>query len=434
MTKVLIRGTTAHESVGVHAMAICTMEILKNSIPSCEFIMFSPDPKMDHKFYDKYNFNLTVISYKGDRKCAIKRLMQAMIWSGFKKAFNININCLLDDDIIKIIMECDIVIDMLGDGFSYDLGALGGNISPISHSLNILLIHALEKDLVLFPQSIGPFKNRFVKSLAKFSLNRTKAIVSRENISMDYLKEMGVKPSILNITGDTAFILKPTPIEKIKELIGINLKNNGKPLVGVNISQMLAFRSTYSEDKCNDYVKLMVRYINYLTKNLNATVILIPHALFQKEMLEKSGRNVEDDTVAINNVYKLLDNKNNTIPITNSELSAADIKGIIGQCDMFIGGRMHSVIAAISLCIPTIAISYSIKAPGIMNCVGLSEYVIDIKSITYEKLIEQTQKMWTNRILLHGQMISNVDFIKRTVWLNGELVKDILNSHNIPQK
>ena len=48
------------------------------------------------------------------------------------------------------------------------------------------------------------------------------------------------------------------------------------------------------------------------------------------------------------------------------------MKYLIGQCDFFVGSRMHSCIAAVSQCVPAVSIAYSDKFIGVMATLGLS--------------------------------------------------------------
>ena len=54
----------------------------------------------------------------------------------------------------------------------------------------------------------------------------------------------------------------------------------------------------------------------------------------------------------------------------------SEIKHIIGQCDFFIGSRMHACIGAVSQNIASVSIAYSNKFRGVMETVGMDEYVI----------------------------------------------------------
>ena len=65
-----------------------------------------------------------------------------------------------------------------------------------------------------------------------------------------------------------------------------------------------------------------------------------------------------------------------------------------GLMDFFVGTRMHSVIFAMLSAVPVIAISYQgPKAQGIMEQALLSNYVINIDSVTPDALQEKFDKL-----------------------------------------
>lgn len=428
MTKILIRGTQSHVSVGVHAMTICTMEILDKFIPNAEFYIFSTNPEIDHRLYDRYDFNLRVVKYIGGSKALLSRLSRAILWDALHKSFKIDAKRLINDKVLQITSKADIIIDMLGDGFSYDIGGFGGNISPIGHSLNILLATSLGKDVVLFPQSIGPFRNRLVKYFVKFSLNKTKIIVVREELSKNYLEDIGVNKSLMYLTADTAFILETASPERVHEILfKEGLIDRDMPLIGMNISQLLNYRAKNMETTKQEYIELMAELADYLTTTFNAIAIFLPHAIFPEEIVNEAGRDREADITAIKEAYKKVKSKDKIVTIVSEQYSASELKGVIGHCDMFIGARMHANIAATSLCIPTIAISYSIKALGIMQMVGLERYVCDFKTMTFEELKSKADDMWHNREKIKEELEPKIKELKESVWFNGRLVKDLLD-------
>src|SRR3546814_7153574 len=53
------------------------------------------------------------------------------------------------------------------------------------------------------------------------------------------------------------------------------------------------------------------------------------------------------------------------VTIMPSTFNASQIKGVIANLRFFIGARTHATIAGMSSTVPTISISYSIKARGI---------------------------------------------------------------------
>ncbi|MBC7318602.1 polysaccharide pyruvyl transferase family protein [Candidatus Bipolaricaulota bacterium] len=230
----------------------------------------------------------------------------------------------MNDDILRTIYESDIVIDMLGDAFSYDIGEFGGNISSIAHSLDILLATSLGKDVVLFPQSIGPFRNKLVKLLAKFSLNRAKVIVVREELSKNYLEDIGVNKPEIYLTADTAFILEPASDKRVYEMLSKGgLENDNTPLIGINISQLLNYKSKNLAIK-EDYIALMAKLADYLVENLNVNIIFVPHEITPYKTTTEIENRIAliggDDINAVKEAYEKVKNKEKVIPIVDRDV------------------------------------------------------------------------------------------------------------------
>ena len=396
MVKILIIGASHLMSIGVHAMVISTMTALNSSIPDAEFTIYSPYPEVEHKLYDRYNFNLRVVTNGGSSK--------------LKKMF-----CLLQEYI-----KTDIIVGIYGDAF------IDATVSTtVLYSFSILLSSLLRKPYVLYPQSMGHFKSKFSRFLVKFAFNRASSITAREEITKNNLQEIGVNKSLIHLTADIAFILQPASRERVEEIfLKESITKDDGVLIGMNINQLVNYKSKNSKVKC-DYIDLMAQVADYLITNLNATVIFIPHSIYQKEIMD-SKRNIEDDVIAVNEAFAKVKNKHKVAVITTNYTSE-ELKGIIAQCDLFIGARMHANIAATSMCVPTIAIAYSSKAPGIMKMVGLEKYVCDFRTMTFEELISKIEDMLSNREKIVEKMTPKIEDLKESVWLNVKVVKDLLD-------
>lgn len=401
MTKIFIfNGARSFMSMGVNAMTICSMETLNKFIPDAEFTIISVYPEIDHKIYDGYNFNLRIV------ECGSSKLK--MIFT-----------------LLREYIKTDVIIGVYGDGFSDNSGIT----TCVNFSFNILASTFLRKPTVIYPSSMGPFKKRLVVPLIRFAFNRVKAIAVREEITKTYLQEIGVNKPPIHLTADIAFILRPAPYERIYDIFleeGINTEDT---LIGMNISQLVNNKSKNLYTKCN-YTELMAQIADYLVTSLGVNVVFVPHEIFPKEIEEATFETKDiggDDRQAIKETFEKVKNKNKIIAIAN-EYSAPELKGIIGQCDMFIGARMHSNIAAISLYIPTIGIEYSHKAPGIFKMVGLENYVCDFRRTDFNELKSKVDDVWSNREKIKESMIPKVKKLNESVWLNGKLVKDLLDS------
>lgn len=165
------------------------------------------------------------------------------------------------------------------------------------------------------------------------------------------------------------------------------------------------------------YIDLIKKTVEYLTDN-NFQVIFVPHTVSVWE----DGRG--DDRIVATTIYDGLEDKSNVF-LVEGDYSPMELKGIIGLCDLFIGSRMHANIAAISSLVPTIAVGWSHKYYGIMEKVGLDDYVFSFDDLGFEELKEKIEKMWDNREAIRNELKIKVETEKELALKSAKLVRNI---------
>ena len=76
--------------------------------------------------------------------------------------------------------------------------------------------------------------------------------------------------------------------------------------------------------------------------------------------------------------------------LVDEDLSVHDLFDLYGSLDFLIGTRFHSVIFALLMGVPAIAISYSSpKAYGIMKMIGLERFCLEISNIKLKELVQR---------------------------------------------
>ena len=412
MIKIIFTNTSiCGWNKGSAAQVISTIKILKHFIPDTSFTLISRRPK-DINQATKYS--LKVVNYFSENSrnmellCLyhhIADLFRCLLYAMLRK-IGLNASSLLNEKYLKKYAEADIIIDISGDSFSDSKGG-----KSLINSLGILIGILLKKPIVFFSQSIGPFK-RWTMPLTKFCLNKANLIIVREEITKNYLEKIGIKSPIC-LTADCAFVLEPAPYERVKNILSKENINIKRPLVGISANAML-------DDKENNYAKSMAQLLDYIIEKLNAQVVFVPHVVGIKE----GGKG--DDRVMGEMIYKLARNKEN-VDLIKGDYSPEELKGIIGLCDIFIGGRMHANIAAISSCVPTLATAWSHKYYGIIRTVGQEKYVCDFKMMNFEELKSKIDDLWDNKEKIHKELKVKVKEQKKLAWFSGELVSDALN-------
>jgi len=421
MTKILITNHVSMLNKGDAAILNSTIISLKNFIPDADFTVLSYNPKTDSKLC-----NVKVLNAIGNISVSLNPLrlietfktifflLLCMLWCMFKY-LGLDMKIVIKDKILQEYAGADIIVVRGGDNLTHDYGFY----SLLSHFNGILFALLLKKPVVLCGHSIGPFKNKLELIIAHFILNRVKLITVREDISYKYLQEMGVNKPPIYVTADLAFLLQPPPQEMVrKALLKYGVSKNNRPLVGISVSQLIyrwAFPDSKKlEEKYNRYVKMMAQAVDYLIDKLNATVIFVPH--------------VSTDRIVANDIYQKVKHPNKVISITE-EYTPEVLKGIIGECDLFIGARMHATIASTSMYVPTIAIAYSHKTYGIIGkMLGQKKWIIDISTLDFYALTSKINDAWSAREEIREDLVSKVKVVNERALLNGKLVIDLLHS------
>ena len=166
-------------------------------------------------------------------------------------------------------------------------------------------------------------------------------IIARESITFNWLLEAGIQKEKIGLYPDSAFTLeKDSNHKKIDDRF---------KYVGINMSPVIMDTENGKTLIYNNYRKL----IEYILKETNYHILLIPHVVWGNS----------DDRKAMMRLYDVFKNSGK-IDLVEDQ-NACKLKDIISKCELFVGARTHSTIAAYSSCVPTLVVGYSVKSKGI---------------------------------------------------------------------
>lgn len=240
------------------------------------------------------------------------------------------------------------------------------------------------------PENLTPEKE---ETLHNFSL-----IYARESLSYEFFKSLGLRNVCL--FPDPAFILEPEAC-KLPDCF------DKGDVVGINISNYVL--GDFSLE--TPFGKEVVNMLDYIVKETNLQVLLVPHVLWDFP----NDRQDDRQTASIIMEKYCETGRFSVLKVDN--LNYCQIRYIISKCKMFMGGRTHAVISAYSTCVPTIALGYSIKSRGIAKDLGLSEnLVVDSKHIHHEGyLLDSFKYMFENESDIRKHLCEIIpEYKKRT--------------------
>jgi colanic acid/amylovoran biosynthesis protein len=105
----------------------------------------------------------------------------------------------------------------------------------------------------------------------------------------------------------------------------------------------------------------------------------------------------EDDRLAARAVLEKTTFAPGRVKLIEERLEPALLQACYGLMDLFIATRLHSGIFSLNMGVPTIFIGYLPKSRGVLEAVGLSDCLVELKSIDEEELFRKLEMAWLER-------------------------------------
>lgn len=299
---------------------------------------------------------------------------------------------------LRDINVCDIVFDFTeGDSFS----DIYGNKRFIKNFFYKKLVLLSDTKLILGPQTIGPFIKKINKCIARNIIEHSDLLFSRDKESIDYVHSFSNAKILL--TTDIAFKLPYYSIKKV---------NNSQKKIGFNASKLLYFRE-YDSKRIHlslDFKRYSQKLIKKLIE-MGYTVFLISH--------------VNGDYEANMDIHLQFPQ---TI-LVNKFSNPVEAKTEISKMDFMVSPRMHATIAAYSVGIFVIPLSYSRKFRSLFNEIGLKN-IIDMEYLDTDTAVSLTIEYIHNPRKYILNYYNNERIGKKiNVFYNAveQLIKEIIN-------
>ncbi len=347
----ILAGNWAYSNLGCEAIVRGTTTVLREGIGECYFISHyfteqkcsdaqrETDPSIIHRpfpFFPRYS--LPWIQDQIERRLFHR--------PPFSRAYS--------KTLVRSFEGAQAVLMLGGDTFSpyYDDADTYFGLSSVAVSQNL--------PVAIWGASIGPFSDdRDYESWATEKLRQISLLCVRETETLSYLESIGLKQNVV-LSADPAFHLEPSPCKLPSEIVKVLAGG----CIGLNLSPLLwRYMSDYEpshswQKNLQSWVQLAAEIIRNLLNRFSMPILLIPH------VFSEVGDEMRDDYLFLHRVTKMVREPDGVF-LLGPGLNAAQTKWVIGQTSVFCGARSHSTLAAISSCVPTICIGYSMKARGI---------------------------------------------------------------------
>ena len=335
---------------------------------------------------------------------------------------------IMKKEIWKVYCRSDVIV-MCHDQMSYIFGSWFLCFSPLYITL---LAKTLDKPVVIYANgSDDPeravLKIGLWKILAGYILSNVDLITVREAFTYNQLKDVLWNNVNVFLTADPAILLRSVDHDRIRQIVAREkIPRTGELLIGVTLSHKILLSICQGiksrRERYKTAVEKMARLLDHFIDNLDSTVVFLPHCI--EPYRERDDRDTASD------IYDAMNNKDRIVLITR-EYSPEELKGLVGIFNLLIGGRVHSVISALSMGVPSITLTQSTdrRAYGIIGKMFDQEnWIQDVEGLSLEGLIVRVSSLLSIRDVVSRNLVTQTKLVRKRALLNGKLLKALLDS------
>lgn len=301
--------------------------------------------------------------------------------------------------ILNHIKSADIILSIAGDSIS-------PQYAWYLRFFEIAIIHRLEKILVLYAQSIGPFKNKQIKYAKKY-LSKASLILARDQKTYDLLHEYNVETKIEK-TADTVISLetKKTP-RAIEALVKYKVTEKSIGIVIRTNSYSGIPRKQYQ-----NYLEGMLCIIQHM-QNEGYTPLFIS--------------TIEEDTTAAISFCEQYSINAQILDLR--QYLPSEAKVILSRFGLVISPRMHPIILSSSMVTPVIGLGKEFKMLNYLKIIGMEKLHIPMIPFNKKILVKIFDETMQNHEKISNSIRNNLSFGIEASNKNAQQIKKLLFNH-----
>jgi colanic acid/amylovoran biosynthesis protein len=262
----------------------------------------------------------------------------------------------------------------------------------VSRTWDVLITRFLGKPVVMFPNSVGPFRTLIGKLVSKSALKSFDFILIREPISYEITESLKIGTP-RGLTFDTTWIFKPDDTASVK--------GHFNRCIGVSPG---FYAQTFSREEIVKQTTFYAEALDEVVEQLGLSVLFLPHYV--------SGFSFDDAEISQMVIQRMRNRRHASILQVQT---ADEFKLLLDQMNIVVSAKMHPAVLALSGTVPTLCIAYDHKQTGLFNSLEMSECVISIEEFSRENLKSKILYVWNNREQIRARLRSRVPLIQKNV-------------------
>ena len=371
-------------NAGDAAILYAMIDVLRAAFgDDTEFIVYDKHGDVPSRYYPEIIFRkllyLTRESTAGPSRRLDQLRFKAGLWS-IKQGVPLLPHIFLNGIERRDLSEYKTADMIVSSGGTY----LVENYSLAARVFDYQLSLYLDRPLVFFTQSLGPFSNPENRAALRPIFDESIAILVRDEQSRRNLNELGVKNKNVHVVADAAFAL--SDLEAL-EAAKSRVVESGKRLrVAISVREWKHFKTVEPSQGMDRYYEALRALSDHLVEKYDAEITYLSTCQGMTEYWTDDSREAQKI------VEGLSPNTRKSVSVDSAFHSPAVLAGMLKDYDLVIATRMHMAILALSVGIPVLPIAYEFKMRELFERLAQGRWVQDIETISGDAIIDAVDR------------------------------------------
>jgi polysaccharide pyruvyl transferase WcaK-like protein len=302
--------------------------------------------------------------------------------------------------VLEYMLNCDVIVSCSDENFKETASMLPLNIywaitwwtMLFERMMEVSVAKFFGKPLVMFPNSVGPFRTKVGMLMSKLALNNFDSLIIRDSVSFDLMKKMRVVPKV-TLTSDAALLFSAD--------LKVPVRKFDPSSLGVCIG---VYSQSLSEKDFQDFIVQNANALDEIIERHGLNVFFFPHYIsgFENDDLEVSKA-----------VLSRMKHRDRAKVFKIDSLD--EFKRSLEQMDLLISSKMHPMVLGTSGYVPTVCIAYDYKQTGFLTDLGLERCLIPLKEVKAETIVSKVEAVLAERAEIVNLLKERVPVLKYEV-------------------
>jgi colanic acid/amylovoran biosynthesis protein len=369
-------------NAGDAAILYAMIDVLRTAFGhDTEFIIYDKHGDVPNRYYPDLEFRkllyLTRESTAG--RGPFRRLDQLRFKTGLwsmKQGIPFLPDIFLDSIERRDLLEYKTADLIVSSGGTY----LVENYSLVARVFDYQLSLYLDRPLVFFTQSLGPFSNPENRAALRPIFDESVAILVRDEQSRRNLDELGVKNQNVHVVADAAFVLSDlVALDSAKSRV---MESRKQLRIAISVREWKHFKTVEPAQGMDRYYEALRGLSDHLVEKHGAEITFLSTCQGMAEYWTDDSREAQKI------VEGLSPNTRKSVSVDSAFHSPAVLARMLKGYDLVIATRMHMAILALSVGTPVLPIAYEFKMRELFERLGQERWVQDIEAISGDALID----------------------------------------------